>query len=212
MRLKRVLAITLALAMSLGMVACGASTDSNEQEIVDEIVLESTDETADATDTEPAEPTEGPVDDVVVDEEAATDDNNTVAFDVAAQQFFFEHTDTFDDSKDWLHQAAYNLVKSTGVPLDIMTMNVEPGLLTGFGNTEITGFEKAVQFGPMIGPIPFVGFIFDLEDDTDVEEFTQILNDNADLRWNICTEAEKVTIVNKDNVVLFMMHPVTFDE
>ena len=204
--------MTLTLTLSLGMVACGTSTDGNEQEIVDEVVVESTDEPVDITDAELAEPTEGPTDDVVVDEEAATDNTNTIVFGDVAQQFFFEHIDTFDDSKDWLHQAAYNLVESTGVPLEIMTMDVEPGLLTGFGNTEITGFEKAVQFGPMIGTIPFVGFIFDLEDGTDVAEFTQLLNDNADLRWNICTAAEEITVVHQDNVVLFMMHPVTFGE
>ena len=51
------------------------------------------------------------------------------------------------------------------------TMPVEPGLLTGFGNTEITGFKEGVMFAPMIGTIPFVGYVFVLEDGVAASDF-----------------------------------------
>ena len=41
---------------------------------------------------------------------------------------------------------------------------VEPGLLMGFGNETIQGFSQGVMFAPVISTIPFVGYLFRLED------------------------------------------------
>ena len=84
---------------------------------------------------------------------------------------------------------------------------VEPGLLTGFGNTEITGFAQGAMFAPMIGTIPFVGYIFVLDADADAEAFVQTLKDNADHRWNICTEADETIAEHVGNTVFFVMCP-----
>ena len=91
------------------------------------------------------------------------------------------------------------------------TMPVEPGLLMGFDNAEITGFEEGVMFGPMIGTIPFVGYVFTLEEGTDVDAFQQTLKDNANLRWNICNEAEEITVEAEGDTVLFLMSPKSFE-
>ena len=92
------------------------------------------------------------------------------------------------------------------------TMPVEPGLLNGFDNAEITGFKEGVMFAPMMGTIPFVGYIFVLEDGADVNAFKQTLEDNANLRWNICTEAEEMTVDSEGNTVFFLMSPKAFEE
>ena len=84
---------------------------------------------------------------------------------------------------------------------------VEPGLLTGFGNTEITGFAQGAMFAPMIGTIPFVGYVFMLEEGADAETFVQTLKDNADPRWNICTEADETIAEHVGNTVFFVMCP-----
>ena len=89
---------------------------------------------------------------------------------------------------------------------------VEPGLLAGFDNAEIKGFDEGVMFAPMMGTIPFMGYIFSLEDGADVEGFKQTLQDNANLRWNICTEAEELIVDSEGNTVFFLMSPKTFDE
>lgn len=86
-------------------------------------------------------------------------------------------------------------------------MPVENGLLTGFGNAEITGFKEGVMFSPMISTIPFIGYIFILEDNVDAEEFIKTLKDNADLRWNICTEADEMIVDYSGNTVFFLMCP-----
>ena len=92
------------------------------------------------------------------------------------------------------------------------TMEVEPGLLNGFGNAEITGFSEGAMFGPMIGTIPFIGYIFTLEDGTDVEAFKDNLKTNGDLRWNICTEADEMVVESAGNKVFFVMCPSSMQE
>ena len=89
---------------------------------------------------------------------------------------------------------------------------VEPGLLSGFDNTEIKGFKEGAMFGPMMGTIPFVGYIFVLEDGADVDAFKTTLKDSANLRWNICTEAEELTVDNEGNTVFFLMSPKAFEQ
>lgn len=91
------------------------------------------------------------------------------------------------------------------------TMPVEAGFLTGFDNVEITDFEAGVMFAPMIGTIPFVGYVFTLADGADVAAFVQTLEDNANLRWNICTEADEMVAVAEGNTVFFVMAPASLD-
>ncbi len=91
------------------------------------------------------------------------------------------------------------------------TMPVEEGLLTGFGNAEITGFDEGVMFSPMIGSIPFVGYIFTLSEGADTEAFVQLLTDNADPRWNICTEADETVTGKAENMIFFVMSPAQFE-
>lgn len=90
------------------------------------------------------------------------------------------------------------------------TMPVEEGWLAGFGS-DITGFKEGVMFAPMIGTIPFVGYIFTLEDGADVDAFVATLETNADPRWNICTEAEQTVIDKSGNTVFFLMCPKQLD-
>lgn len=92
------------------------------------------------------------------------------------------------------------------------TAPVEEGLLTGFGNEEITGFEEATMFAPVIGTIPFVGYVFELGDDADVEAFKTTLSENANLRWNVCTEAEEMVVESVDHTVFFLMCPKSLNE
>ena len=63
-----------------------------------------------------------------------------------------------------------------------------------------------------MGTIPFVGYIFELADGADVEAFKTGLKDNANLRWNICTEAEELTVDHVGNKVFFLMSPKAFED
>ncbi len=88
---------------------------------------------------------------------------------------------------------------------------VEEGFLSGFDNYEVTGFSEGYMFGPMMGSIAFVGYVFELPEGADVESFKTGLSDNANLRWNICVEAEEMVVENVDNKVFFVMCPKSFD-
>lgn len=89
--------------------------------------------------------------------------------------------------------------------LPMGAMEIEPGLLAGFDNTEITGFKEGATFAPMMGTIPFVGYVFTLEDGADVSAFISTLTSNANRRWNICTEAEETITGSSGNKVFFVM-------
>ena len=98
------------------------------------------------------------------------------------------------------------------IPFEAAAMEIEPGYLNGFDNAEITGFDAGVMFAPMMGTIPFVGYIFTLPADADVDAFITTLKDSANLRWNICTEADEMTVSNSGNTIFFLMAPLSFED
>lgn len=89
---------------------------------------------------------------------------------------------------------------------------VEEGYLTGFDNAEIKGFKEGAMFAPMIGTIPFVGYVFVLADGQDAASFISTLKSSANLRWNICTSADEMIAGNVGNKVFFVMSPLKFEE
>lgn len=107
---------------------------------------------------------------------------------------------------------ANQLIANKIIPFMPAVMPVEEGLLNGFGDAEITGFKEGAMFGPMIGSIPFIGYVFELKDETDVNQFISTLKSNANLRWNICTEADEMAVCSVDKKVFFVMCPKYFEE
>lgn len=107
---------------------------------------------------------------------------------------------------------AEKLIANPIIPFSGATMPVEPGLLSGFGNTEIKGFKEGATFGPMIGSVPFIGYVFVLEDGASASDFIATLKKNADLRWNICVEAEEMVTGSAGNKVFFVMCPKEFTQ
>ena len=125
--------------------------------------------------------------------------------------------DAFEDNPEGTAQEiAERIIGNDIIPFRGGVNPIEPGLLSGFDNTEITGFKEGCMFGPMMGTIPFVGYIFVLEDGADVDAFEKTLEDNANLRWNICTEAEEMILEAEEGEdgykVLFLMCPKSFEE
>lgn len=104
-------------------------------------------------------------------------------------------------------QIADALLQNPVIEFAGASMAVEPGLLTGFGNAEISGFKEGVMFAPAIGSIAFVGYIFILDEGTDPVAFTEALSSNADPRWNICVEAEETVVDHVGGTVFFLMCP-----
>ena len=93
-------------------------------------------------------------------------------------------------------------------------MPLEKGteFFTGFGEYKIEGFESAAVFMPMIGSIPFIGYIFELSEGQDAASFIKTLQDNANLRWYICVTADQMVAGSVGNKVFFLMCPETAAE
>ena len=123
--------------------------------------------------------------------------------------------DFLDEAKDAdesLEDVAEEVCDNDILPFEPVIMPVEPGLLMGFDNAEITGFKSGITFAPMVSTMPFLGYIFELDGSVDVETFKSNLEKNANLRWNICTEAEELVVESVGNKVFFLMCPKSFDE
>lgn len=107
---------------------------------------------------------------------------------------------------------AKNLISNPIIPFPGDAVAVEPGLLPGFDNAEITGFKEGAMFAPMIGTIPFVGYVFTLESGVNSSDFIATLKASANLRWNICTSADEMVTGSSGDKVFFVMSPISFEE
>lgn len=115
--------------------------------------------------------------------------------------------DEIKNEKD-IEKVASSIAKNEklGIQVDVSVLGNDD-YISGF-QSEIKGFDKVVAIRPMIGSIPFVAYIFEVEN---AEQFAKELKSNADLRWNICTEADDMEAVVVDHYVFFVMSPRNFD-
>lgn len=103
-------------------------------------------------------------------------------------------------------------VSASGIlPFEAAVMPIAPGFLNGFTG-EIQGFKNGAMLSPVIGAIPFIAYVFELPDKNSAASFAKTLTEMADLRWNVCTEADEIRIEISGNTVFFVMSPLTFDE
>lgn len=127
---------------------------------------------------------------------------------VGALQEDFSKAVSADKSAE---EIANEVIGDERLPWHCMAVPVEEGWLNGFSE-DITGFEEAAMFSPVIGSIPFVGYVFKLADGADVDAFMNSLKDKADLNWNICVSADDMACISEGNIVFFTMCPASFVE
>lgn len=90
---------------------------------------------------------------------------------------------------------------------EVTPLEKDAEYFAGFDNYRITGYRDGAMFAPMIGSIAFVGYVFTLENGTDVASFVKGLEENCNLRWNICVEAGQKAVGAIGNRVFFVMCP-----
>lgn len=111
-------------------------------------------------------------------------------------------------NNDDLEQVANKLLENEKLAdMAVGCFPVEEGYLNGF-DAEITGFNEGICFGPMIGTIPFVGYLF--QSDTP-DSLVADLKSHAQLNWNICTTADEMVVGAKGEYVFFAMAPKSFE-
>lgn len=210
--MKRFLVTILSVVIAANLVACGCGTANTNEPAVEQETTE------DPTMNQPAAapedtPAEMPTPEVEATEEnalgeAGTEISGDTVGSLLAQEF---HALKAENAEITAQEMADAILANPMIQFEGAVMEVEEGLLSGFGNAEITGFNGGVMFAPMIGSIPFVGYVFTLDEGADVDAFMQTLKDNADPRWNICVEAEETVVENADNMVFFVMCPSQFE-
>lgn len=194
--MRKTLVYILAAAMALSITACGTKETETLPAETTAAVETTVEETTEAETTE-----------------ADTSDDTAASGDSVAQILLADfNAQLAENSALSAQEIADTLLTNSVIQFAGGSMPVEPGLLSGFGNTEITGFEEGVMFSPMIGSIPFVGYIFDLAEDADADAFVTTLKDNADLRWNICVEADETVVEQNGDKIFFVMSPLSFEE
>ena len=114
---------------------------------------------------------------------------------------------TPEESAAALAESTADLFFGTASPLE---ENAE--FFAGFDNYRITGYRSGAVYMPMIGSIPFIGYVFALEDGTDPAAFLKSLTDNCNPKWNICVEAEQVVAGAIGNRAFFLMCPKSMDQ
>lgn len=135
--------------------------------------------------------------------EGPKNNDNTLAVNLV-QEFKKEITETKDIKK-----VAKKLAKSDFDMPDLEVSNVSNAdYLTGF-NEKIQGYKKAYVIAPTISTIPFIAYIFESDKPN---ELANTLKEQANLRWNICTEADEMQVAVVDNYVFFVMSPNNFDD
>ena len=190
----------LITAMVFSVTACGGKKEQAPEETVignQETVEEAVEETTEAE---------------VVEEETQVQEEAAVVGDTLGQTLLaaFEQ-EVGANEQAGAQELADALITNEAIKFAGATMPVEAGFLMGFAS-EISGFEEGVMFAPMIGTIPFVGYVFTMADGADTDAFMQTLTDNADPRWNICTEAEETVVEKIGNKVFFLMCPTALEE
>ena len=200
---KRILIAGLSALLCVSMVACGnngeAESTTTAATTTTAAVENTTTEATEAT-------TEAPVEDkvAIIDPKA---DANTLggklwnAF-VAAKEEKPEIT---------AEEMANLLVTNEVIQFMGGAIPVEANqeFFNGFDEYKITGYESGAVYMPMIGSIPFIGYIFELAEGADVNAFIKNLNDNANPRWNICVTAEQTVVGAYGTTVFFLMCPTS---
>ena len=228
--MKKLLTLILALSLTLSFAACSnkEKTESKEDEIISDSTIVS-----DSTETSDSSETKNEGESITAPEKENNKEENKPGQNVQTKpEETAKPTETTKPEPetpktvgnillaDFKAKAgssnalslAQALIKNEIIPFMGGAMEVEPGLLQGFDNAEIKGFKEGAVFMPMIGTIPFIGYVFTLEDGTDASSFIANLKANANLRWNICTTADEVVAGNVGNKVFFVMCPTEFTE
>lgn len=182
--MKKILAILMALVMVLALAAC-SKAPVTEENTTEADVQNSVEETSEAA----------------VSGESVAQTLVTEFKALAATE-----TDALAVAEKLAQNAAVAAINPAA-----MEMELEENYLSGFDNYEVTGFDKCIMVAPMMSTLPFVSYVFTLTDGTDADAFVKGLEDNANLRWNICTQADEMAAVAEGNLVFFVMAPVSFE-
>ncbi len=215
--MKKIIALTIAALMLLSIVACDTASNNEETTTnTEETTVGSTEETTVGGNEETTvgggeETTVGGNEETT---EAEVENNDAViAPAVPENSWGYAFWTVFADSVKNNPQIAtgeivYNMLMSPAGQAIGMADNMDmvPGFLQGFSE-EIHGFKSATVFAPFAAGFAFIGYVFELEADADVNAFVNMLDEKKDLRWMMCMTAETYALGAYNNYVMIVMSP-----
>lgn len=201
--MKKIITTLLVAAMLLSMAACGNNTNVNET-ATDSASTETvgTEMSTEITGTESVSTESVPAEDGSFD----LGDHTVGSYLLSEFQSLMSENPAMS-----AQEIADALCASPAISLiGPVTMAMEEGYLPGF-TTDITGFEECITFGPAISSQPFVGYVFDMSADADIDAFMTTLADNSDLAWQVCVMADELMLTAVEDKVFFLMSPMSFE-
>ena len=197
--MKKVLTFMLIAAMAMSITACSKKPAEDTPE---------TTTTPEVT-TVPEETTVTEETTVATEETTEAPDNSTDTLGNTLYKDFLSKAEANPDIST--EELANQIIANPVIQFGPAVMPVEAGgYLPGF-TAEISGVKSGAMFAPMIGSIPFVGYVFELESEDDVAAFLTVLKDNSDPRWNVCVEADETVMGNYGTKVFFVMCPTSIE-
>lgn len=215
--MKKVLTLMLVAAMAMSITACSKkpaetpdTTTTPEVTTVPKETTVATEDTEIVTDDTTIAPEETDATDNTSETPDNTEEPDALA-DTLGNTLYKEFLNKVKANPDMtVEELANQIIANPVIQFSPVVMPVEAGYLPGF-TTEISGFKSAATFAPMIGSIPFVGYVFDLESEDDVNAFMATLKDTSDPRWNVCVEADETVMGNYGTKVFFVMCPTSIE-
>ena len=224
--MKKLLALLLVLALAASFVACGTTEVAEDEKLpVENTETPAEDEMTPAEDEKVEKPAETPAEKPAEApaetpaEKPAETPAETPAEKPAEKPVETPKTVGQKLAAEFKSKAsgsalsiAESIANGGSLPFMAGAMEVEEGLLSGFDNYEVKGFKSGAVFMPMIGSIPFIGYVFELDGGITAAEFVANLKANANKRWNICVTADEIVTATVGNKVFFVMCPEQFEE
>ena len=194
--MKKIIATILALMMVLSLVACGAGEEKKDPTNGGNTV-ENNETPA------PAGPTDKELADAASVEEIAKALINKYAEFAGVRETYDQYMAEMPEEE----QISYEEFLSYQMAVNPVDPEFQMGI------TEVvTGYSEGYVYQPMMMGTAFIGYIFRVEEGTDVENFKKFLTEKCDPRWNICTMANTTVCESFGDLVYFSMMVVADGE
>ena len=185
--MKKILAILLSAAMMLSFAACSKPNQSNQS--------------SDNSQSESSQSSDTSSKDIIPSVEKGT---------LGASLWKEFETEAKKNPQPSAQEISNKISKSSSLPFESEAIPLNPEWIPGFKEGYAPkGYKEAFTYGPMIGAIPFIAYVFNMEDGTDISAFVTELKNNADPAWNVCVTADQTVVGSVGNMVYFLMCPAS---
>ena len=213
--MKKLLALILALTMVLSFAACGgadeeSSADASVESTESVESVESTESVESVESVESTESVESEEEPAESEEESTAEESTEAPAGATMGQTLLNAFKAEKEANPAITAEELANVLVTNPVIQFMggAMPIAPDTwLAGFDAETMGGFESGATFGPMMGSIAFIGYVFELAEGADVEAFKASLTENANPAWQICVTAAETIVDNVGNTVFFVMCP-----